>query len=151
VATHMYLLRSSTSSKNYLLPLGVAGAIGSHNSPCTSSRHRLARYSVFVKNAVRCCFPTGHASHNCSTCPISNRPRTSSSRASFRRAAMLTCPKCLCQRHTTSSPQPRTARHVDYASLMWRRYKRFTSRFTLANSKPLGSWIFITPVLMSIL
>jgi hypothetical protein len=62
--THMYLLRSSTSSRKYLLPLGVAGEIGPHKSPCTSSRRRSARYSTFARNEVRHCFPAWHASHN---------------------------------------------------------------------------------------
>jgi hypothetical protein len=57
-ATHMYLLRSSTSSKNFSLPLDIASAIGPHKSLCTRSKHRLALYSTFVENKVRHCFPT---------------------------------------------------------------------------------------------
>jgi hypothetical protein len=36
-ATHMYLVKSSTMSRKYLLPRGVAGVIGPHRSACTSS------------------------------------------------------------------------------------------------------------------
>jgi hypothetical protein len=82
-ATHMYWLRSSTSSKKYSLPLGVTGAIGPHKSPCTSSRHHLAWYSAFVRNEVGHCFPPWHASHNYSTWPIFGKPCTCSSRSSF--------------------------------------------------------------------
>jgi hypothetical protein len=52
----MYLLRSSTTSKKYLLPLGIASAIGPHK--CSSSRHHLTRYSAFIRNEVRHCFST---------------------------------------------------------------------------------------------
>jgi hypothetical protein len=65
--THMYLLRSSTSSRKYLLPHGVASEIGLHKSSSTSSRRHSARYSTFIRNEVRRYFSAWHASHNCST------------------------------------------------------------------------------------
>jgi hypothetical protein len=64
---------------------------------------------------------------------------------------MLMCPKHSCQHHATSSPYLSIVKHAGYVSLMWRRYKRFASHFTLASSRPLGSWIFITLVSMSIM
>jgi hypothetical protein len=64
---------------------------------------------------------------------------------------MLTWLKCSCQRHATSSQHPRTAKHVGCANFRWRRYKRFSSRYTFTNRTPPDSRIFITPVSMSIL
>jgi hypothetical protein len=46
---HMHLLRSFMSSKMYLLPLDIAGAIESNKSPQTLSRP----YSGFGRNEVR--------------------------------------------------------------------------------------------------
>jgi hypothetical protein len=107
--THMYPLRLSTRSKRYLLPLGISGTIGPRKSLCTSTRHRLSRSCAFIWNEVRRCFPAWHASHKCSTSlAYSGSPLATSSQSSFQRVVMLTCPKCSCQHHTTSSSHPRT-------------------------------------------
>jgi hypothetical protein len=111
--THMYLLKSSTRRTMYLFPLGVAGLIGQHRSPCSSSTVLVACRVACCGNRTRQFFPARQDSHSCSTCSRTGNPCINSSFPIFLRAAKIVCLNRACHLH--ASP-PTHASPSSYAS-----------------------------------
>lgn len=62
-------------------PLGVAGTMGPHKSPCTSSSCFSARYLAFWGNETRRCLPARHISQNSPVDSTRGRQQTRTPRA----------------------------------------------------------------------